>query len=314
MHNFEKIITQRALRIAYVGADWPFGVNMDGNLIFRIIKKICREEIQIVQDVRNADLVIAYPYLVGNTMFKVKWLLSTLTKKIFPKFDSAKLFRWMLGVGNKPVLFISHENLDRPFWWNMLGKFLINTNIPRLTFWPTKIDPRGCRFPYWYNYVEWADYPRVSNYTRFGRFYTIQELTQPLKFDADREDAIVVISSHLDYPRAGLVAALTYQKRLDRYGKVGIAFKGPKIGIMKKYRYAFCAENSVGFGYDTEKIPEAWAAGCLPVGVFLNPFSDFNRAVIDMDPNDPKSYAAVPLLKFSPSLRDIEAYVKEEFF
>jgi len=52
----------------------------------------------------------------------------------------------------------------------------------------------------------------------------------------------------------------------------------------------------------------------VPLGVYLNPFSDFNPAVVDINPSDPTSYARVPLLKTEPSLDEIEAYVKKEFF
>ena len=314
MNNVVKFTASRALRLGYIGADWSFGSDMEENLVFRIFKQACGKKIDVVKNVRNADIVIVYPYVVGNPSFRMKWVLAIFAQKLFSKNNSTSLLRWMLGVGKKPILFISHENLDRPFWWNMLGRFLIYSDIPRLTFWPDKIDPRGCRFPYWYNYLEWEQYPRKNHYLRFGRFYKIEELTQPIKFDSTRQDATVLISSHLDYPRAALLAEQKRQRKLDIYGNVGRSFKGAKLNIMQKYRYAFCAENSVGFGYDTEKLPEAWVAGCVPVGIYLNPFSDFNPEILNMDPDDPQTFADIPLLKTKPTLSDIEAYVKKEFF
>ena len=212
------------------------------------------------------------------------------------------------------MLFISHENLDRPFWWKLYGNFLIKSNVPRLTFWPKTIDPRGCRFPYWYNYLSWKEYPRDDNYARFGRYYSATELLAPLAINESRKDAVVVISSHLDHPRAAMLEKLGTQQKIEIYGSAGISFKGSKIELMNKYKFAFCAENSVGFGYDTEKIPEAWVAGCIPRAIYLNPFSDFNPAILNINPDDPNTYAKVTLLKFEPSLEEVEAYVKKEFF
>jgi hypothetical protein len=78
------------------------------------------------------------------------------------------------------------------------------------------------------------------------------------------------------------------------------------------YKYAFCCENSSGFGYDSEKIPEAWMAGCIPCGVYLNPYSDFNPEILNL--NNSKSdqvIYSIPLLLKKPNLVEIENYIKQ---
>jgi hypothetical protein len=304
----------KTLRIAYIGADWNHDFDYKSNLIFLILKKASQRNVEVVKKIKDADLIVVYPYLSGSWAFRAKCALATFAKKIFQVNDCTSLLRWMLGVGRTPMLFISHENLDRPFWWKLYGNFLINSKVPRLTFWPKIIDPRGCRFPYWYNYLSWKEYPRDDNYARFGRYYSATELLTPLVIKANRKDAVVVISSHLDHPRDAMIKKLATQQKIEIYGSAGISFKGTKIELMRNYKFAFCAENSVGFGYDTEKIPEAWVAGCIPIVIYLNPFSDFNPEILNLNPEDPKTYTNVTLLKSEPSLEEVEAYVKKEFF
>jgi len=304
----------KPLNILYIGAGRSPGTNIEDDLLLQILQKVSGRKVAIKKNRHEAELIVVYPYVSGQLLFRLRWVIAAVLKKCFKVGDCTKLFRWLLGVSNVPVLFVSHENLDRPFWWKMFGNFLVQSDIPRLTFWPKQIDPRGCRFPYWYNYVMWDDYPRISHYPRFGRFYKISELMEPLKCTPNRKDSTVLISSHLDHPRGALVKAFQMQRDMDIYGGAGMAFQGPKLDVMKDYKYAFCVENSVGFGYDTEKLPEAWVAGCIPVGVYLNPFSDFNSAVVHINPIDPTSYEHISLLKTEPSLHEIEAYVKAKLF
>jgi hypothetical protein len=220
--------------------------------------------------------------------------------------------RWVLGIGQAKVLFVSHENLDRPYWWNMVGRLLVESDIPRLTFWPKEIDPKGVRFPYWYNYIDWPTYPRENLYERFGRLYEIDELMRPLQVTKDRLPYAIAVGSHLDYPRAALLRSVRATMRVDCFGGMEKKFSGCKLDLMSQYQYAFCPENSAGYGYDTEKLPEAWVAGCLPVGFYLNPFSDFNPALFT-EQNKLDVATSQPLLLRRPDLTEIENYVRSIF-
>jgi hypothetical protein len=264
-----------------------------------------------VPDFKNADMILAYPYGSGSSIFKVKWFLFQLIKKTFIIKDTTIGFRWILGVGSKPTLFISHENLDRPYWWHTYGSLLINSRLPRLTYWPQEIDASGARFPYWYNYVDWSDYPRSNFYSRYGKLYSLDALIAPLKEDPIRKDEVILIASHLDFPRASILDNIRKTKVVKVFGNAGTPFNGDKHSLMTKYKYALSSENSVGFGYDSEKIPEAWIAGCIPVGVFKNPYSEFNQEVMcEYDDNLNSPAFRAPLLLNTPNLRKIEQYVK----
>lgn len=299
-------------RVFYLGRGSPTQPNLvNEDLLLLIIQKITGKNVKLTNEMREADLVLAYPYVTSSILFKLKWILSTLARNLrLVEVDSIN-FRWLLGIKNKKVLFISHENLDRPYWWNMIGRFLINSDLPRLTFWPTEIDPRGARFPYWYNYIDWPSYPRRDCYSRFGRLYTLAELCSPLSTTPNRLDRAIAVTSHLEHPRSALLQSLQTQFQFDIFGGAGNKLEGPKLDKMQKYKFAFCPENSAGFGYETEKIPEAWVAGCVPIGIFLNPFSQFNPCLIDIDPHNQKTYKNIKLLDQEPSLDKIESYVRK---
>lgn len=299
------------LKIAFSGM--PDALLLDPNnvLILRIIGAISNSTIKIVDNYKSADMVLVYPYGSGSMNFKFKWVIFQIIKKFTKIKDYTDSFRWIIGVRSKPILFISHENLDRPYWWNTYGALIIKSKIPRLTYWPKIIDPNGARFPYWYNYVEWPDYPRQNFYTRYGKLYDIDLLMSPLKNEPNRIEEVVVVASEIDFPRASILKELRNSKVFKIFGRAGLSFYGEKYPLMKKYKYAFCCENSIGFGYDSEKIPEAWIAGCVPYGVFLNPYSDFNlEALNGFEYNDKQNAYRRPLLKNKPNLTEIEEYVK----
>ncbi len=299
-------------RIFYLGyGSQPQSTLVKDDLLLLIIQKITGKSAAITSNINDADLVLVYPYVTSSLLFKIKWSLSMLAAT-FHLIGRDKInLRWLLGIKNKKALFVSHENLNRPYWWNMLGRFLIDSDLPRLTFWPTKIDPGGERFPYWYNYIDWPAHPRNTRYSRFGRFYKLSELCAPLLPTPNRFDKAIVISSHLDHPRSALLKSLQSQFQFDIFGSVGSKLEGSKLDKMQQYKFAFCPENSVGFGYETEKIPEAWVAGCIPIGIFLNPYSQFNPNLQNINPHNLESFKNLKLLDSEPSLTAIENYVRK---
>lgn len=298
------------IKFTYTGALKTSEANRKNDLLLLIFEKVSACKLIYVDSVSESDFVLAYPYGSSDFKFKIKWIIIFILCRIFA-VNKTSLLRWILGVGNKPTLFVSHENLDRPYWWGTYGKLLRNSNLPRLTFWPKAIDPKGVRFPYWYNYIQWDAYPRENFYTRFGRLYRIHELMTPLKRDLGREKKAVCISSHLDYPRLSLLENLKLSIPVDLYGNAGAPLLDDKYTLMTRFRYAFCPENSAGYGYDTEKIPEAWVAGCIPVCGYLNPYSDFNPEILKLYEADKELLLNTPLLLKEPTLNEIEKYVAE---
>ena len=303
---------KKGLKVAYSGMPGSINIDPSNELILRIIGDVTNSSIKIVSNCSEADMVLVYPYGSGAISFKLKWIFFQIVKKFLKIKDCTNGLRWILGVRSKPSIFISHENLDRPYWWRIYGELLASSNLPRLTYWPKQIDSKGARFPYWYNYVDWEQYPRTNFYSRFGRLYCIEALMSPLSHDLDRKEEAILIASHLDFPRKSLLDNLLTSKSVAIFGRAGAKFVGGKLNLMRMYKYAFCCENSAGFGYDSEKVPEAWMAGCIPCGVYLNPYSDFNPEILLLinSKNDQIIYNT-PLLLKKPNLVEIEDYIKQ---
>ena len=69
------------------------------------------------------------------------------------------------------------------------------------------------------------------------------------------------------------------------YGKKYIPITTQKKELLSQYQINLCPENFIGQGYITEKIPEAFLSGCIPV-TYCDPNDlklDFNhKAVVNL--------------------------------
>ena len=108
---------------------------------------------------------------------------------------------------------------------------------------------------------------------------------------------------------------------VDVFGKQGKQTNKSKAEIAQEYKFMLCFENDMYPNYVTEKVLDAWGAGCVPVwrgedesGLLNNEailsYSDFGdlesmaeRIRILHDSNSPLSHiSSKPLLNFEPSL------------
>lgn len=95
------------------------------------------------------------------------------------------------------------------------------------------------------------------------------------RFNARTHGVVAVCSNKYEHRRRDLhlMAKECHRtgRSFDVYGAVPFDepwYKGPvrdKIDTMAQYKWAFCPENEAIFGYCTEKLPEALAAGCIPI-------------------------------------------------
>jgi hypothetical protein len=149
-----------------------------------------------------------------------------------------------------------------------------------------------------------------------------------------RPQKAVLISSHLREPRASCYAVLKKAMPVDGMGpyfdkniKDHHSSNFYKKDILNKYGFNLCPENGIYPGYVTEKVPEAFAAGCLPITYLDTLHADFNtRAFINLASiklNDTadlekfffvesrsKKYAHEPLLFSRPKLHNLKLYVQ----
>jgi len=84
---------------------------------------------------------------------------------------------------------------------------------------------------------------------------------------------------------------------------------GKKLELLQQYKYCVTSENSPGYGYESEKVPEARIAGCIPIGYIANPFSDFNVQAYFFDPPVGEIEILPPLLHERPQISGLLDYL-----
>jgi hypothetical protein len=197
---------------------------------------------------------------------------------------------------------------------------------------------RHFRFPYWMEMVDWShEGLRGNQNPRFGQLLSISRMMQPLGNDfLKRPRRAAIFSSHLREPRATLVKAVESVISLEGFGpyfdkRIFYHQQGAfsKIHVLQDFAFNLCPENGLYPGYYTEKIPEAFIAGCLPLTwTDANVCADFNpKAFINLEPmswqdfeplkdiiKSPvqlESFAEQPLLTNAPSIEPMKDFLRE---
>ncbi len=274
-------------------------------LVLDLIQDITNRAVEIVPTASDASISLVYPYEVLES-----WRQRSGTRGVPAYGPTLEVLQAYIAAESitRPV-FISHENLEDPRW-SWLGQELRETAIPRLTYWPPDFDPGGARLPYWYNYVDWPELNRrVTEYPRYGRLYSLERLMAPLPIDLERQRRAVLISAHMPFARQGVVRALSAWMDVDVIGGDSRPVEH-KLDEMRRYQYAVVTENSVGIGYCTEKVPEAWDAGCIPLGYLQPPHSDFSLPPQVLHPDEVESLNGRPLLTERPSFEPVRDYLE----
>jgi len=261
-------------------------------ILVDFLRSVTGREVILDQAFDNPDLLLM-------SALDLREAYSKEARKPFsPKNLSLSQFSRTLG-DPKSTLIVSFENFQHP-WWTDFARLLMTSDLPRTSFFPFELDPGGARFPYWWNYLDWADFPRPGAvYKRYGRLYSLDRLMSPVPKATNRLDKACWIGSGLPAePRKSFLNFTESQVGLDCFGQAGTPFEGAKSAIMERYKYSVGAENSFGIGYDSEKVPEIWESGCVPVGTFAQPMSDFNPLAINL--HDPIASQRFPLLLAPP--------------
>lgn len=152
------------------------------------------------------------------------------------------------------------------------------------------------RLPYWMEMIDWSHEGLIGNSNpRYGQLLKLDRLQAPLGDQfLRREQKGILLSSHLREPRANALSALKKMMPVDGMGpyfdkqiKDHHSSSFLKKDILARYAYNLCPENGIYPGYVTEKIPEAFASGCLPityvdqsVNIDFNPNAFINLAVM----------------------------------
>lgn len=152
---------------------------------------------------------------------------------------------------------------------------------------------RHFRLPYWMEMLDWSHEGITSNTNpRYGELIKISTLMSPLgdRF-LGRGGSCVLLSSHLREPRGSLYKAIEniipiqgYGAHFDQSIRSHHTSGFLKKDLLEKFSFNLCPENGLYPGYYTEKIPEAFNSGCLPITwAEENISSDFNpRAFLNL--------------------------------
>jgi hypothetical protein len=185
-------------------------------------------------------------------------------------------------------------------------------------------------------FVDWShEIPLDLENNRFGELLNLEKLSNPLGRDfLDRKKRLVFFTSHLREPRESIYKQLNNTVGVDGFGPFfdstvvdhnSSAFY--KKVILRDYAFNLCPENSLYPGYVTEKIPEAFQSGCLPVTwvdpnvkcdfnpkafINLHDFADDYGAVthILQSENELLKYTSEPLLTKKPSILPLVEFLK----
>lgn len=144
----------------------------------------------------------------------------------------------------------------------------------QIGFWRSYTDRNDVfRLPNWMWHLDWPDVQDQPPYPRYGMRLSIDRLMRPINWTYSKRqleariEKAVLFSKHLREPRKRLFELTNESIGCDGFGG---AFgndnrQQPKMPLMERYRFSLCPENSIGDGYITEKIPEAFHSGCIPI-------------------------------------------------
>jgi Alpha-(1,3)-fucosyltransferase FucT N-terminal domain/Glycosyltransferase family 10 (fucosyltransferase) C-term len=291
------------------------------------------------------------PVIVSSLGYQIKWvkpaLSDLLIRGAFFRQDK-KRYRWLprsvrpfvsnLGLAvkssfnpraNAPLtLFHTAENIRHDA---MEADYFISFDL-------SVNSSRHLRFPYWMEMLDWSHEGIVGNQNpRFGQLLSISRMMQPLGNDfLKRSRRVAIFSSHLREPRTTLVRAVEriiplegfgpyFDKSILHHQQSGFN----KVDVLQNFAFNLCPENGLYPGYYTEKIPEAFAAGCLPLTwADINVCVDFNpEAFINLGPmswqdfeplkeiiNSPsrlEAFTEQPLLLKEPSIEPLKDFLRE---
>jgi alpha(1,3/1,4) fucosyltransferase len=197
---------------------------------------------------------------------------------------------------------------------------------------------KNLRLPYWMELIDWSHEGIIDNINpRFGELLSLEKLTKPLGDHFLRRPQIAsFITSHLLEPRASLLNMLKNHMEVKCFGpyfdptiKNHHASSFIKKEVMSQFAFNLCPENAMYPGYYTEKIPEAFLAGALPITWSdSNVSHDFNpEAFINLAPMTGDNFLALPdllnsktrlqqfseqsLLLEKPTLTDAKKFILE---
>jgi len=238
------------IKVGLCGVSWDY----KQSLVPKVIEMIAGRITWVPPE--KADLVIVGPFDCDLNAYKRNYV---------PKFFRARDVKETYLDKIKGIkLFHTNENI-RP------DKVKADFSI---SFDHTPHNPTNFRFPYWMEFIDWSK-QGIKDQTnpRFGCLFDQDALLQPLDTQFyKRVFKAAFFTSHLVEPRNGLYALIKQFIDVDGFGaafdsniKNHAQSEIIKKQVLSDYVFNLCPENSMYPGYNTEKIPESFISGCIPI-------------------------------------------------
>lgn len=225
--------------------------------------------------------------------------------------------------------FITGENRDNPV---ELAHKCIGYRLPK--------SGSEIRFPYWQWYLTWPGFEIDPPYRRFGERLNLQKLMQPMSEFTElpsrnrentSEKSAVLLTSHLKRHRRQLLRWTDKAMGCDAFGRKVRPTDLPKKELLASYIFNLCPENRIAEGYVTEKVPEAFLCGCIPIAycdprdlerdfnpnAVINVFGSSRREVIEtlrstaLDPERLSELRSQPLVTRKPSIEPLLEFLSK---
>jgi len=244
---------------------WPQWEASTGNgysFFARLIEEVTLRQVEIIQD-DNTRVDVQFEDIYNfNQEPSLKTKLHRFGQSYLPGGISYKNGKHSVNQqpsGNSRFsIFFTGEN-ERP----PEGKW-----DAYLTFDQHSYGGRNAYLPLWWITSSDILFPTVSPY--LGKPITIGEMLSPRTPNYDSRKKFCAAFIGKAYPfRMHALTALSGIGKVDVFG--GISRNTPKTRALEKYkisqdyRFIFCFENDLFPGYVTEKAPEAWATGAIPL-------------------------------------------------
>lgn len=170
-----------------------------------------------------------------------------------------------------------HFNLipsDKPdiLIFSCFGTEFLKYDCPRIFYTAENIRPdfRFCDFAVSFDFLDDSRHIRLPLYSVYYRDSDLTKIRDVDKIISEKEGfcSFVVSNALESEERIRFFNVASQKMEVASGGKYANNVGGPvpnKLAFIKKYLFNISFENSQYPGYSTEKIAEAWMAGCVPV-------------------------------------------------
>jgi len=220
------------------------------------------------------------------------------------------------GKTSEPIrIWLTGENIRPPVdGWDVTLSFDVDS-----------LSARNAYFPLW-----WQMFPEILNspdtaspgIVQVSRFWPLESYLSRREGEAgEREKFLCAVISNPEPTRMLALESLQRLGSVDVYGRVVGRPVHDKYEVFRNYQFALCFESDLYPGYVTEKLFDAWGAGCIPLwwgldrGSHLNPNAFVNLASLPgidgllvevdrllQDERARRTMSSLPLLLRAPNL------------